>query len=97
MAKMTEFQTKLYEKFVNAFQTGNWDYPDKVQGDKQFVVSELKAGKTFKGVWDVIQQKNCSITQQLMASPAVLNNPTNGYTKAMRKGFKLLLDGLGVV
>ena len=97
MAKMTPFQAELYQKYVNAFQTGNWDYPNKVQGDKDFVINELKAGKTFFGVWDVIQKRNCTITQQLMASPAVLNNPTNGYTKAMRKGFKLLLDGLGVV
>lgn len=97
MANMTKFQNELYEKYVKAFQTGNWDYPDKVQNDKNFVIDELKAGKTFKGVWDVIQQKSCTITQQLMASPAILNNPTNGYTKAMRKGFKELMNILRVV
>jgi len=96
MAKMTEFQTKLYEKYVNAFQSGNWDYPDKVQGDRQFIIDELKEGKTFFGVWDVIQQKNCRIPQLLMASPAVLNNPTNGYTKRMKKGFQALMSLLGV-
>lgn len=97
MANMTKFQNELYEKYVKAFQTGNWDYPDKVQNDKNFVINELKAGKTFKGLWEVLQQKSCTITQQLMASPELLNVVTSGYTKAMRKGFKELMNSLGVV
>ncbi len=97
MANMTKFQSELFNAYSEAFKTGNWDYPDKVQGDKQFVIDELKAGKTFKGLWEVLQQKSCTITQQLMASPELLNVVTSGYTKAMRKGFKELMNSLGVV
>lgn len=97
MAKrITVAQAEIFKAHAEAFKTGKWDFPEKFYGDKAKLISLLKQGKTFKGVWDVIQDRFCSISAQLMACPEVLNWQSSAYKTAMIKGFKETLSGLGI-
>lgn len=94
--RITAAQTEIFKAHAAAFQSGKWDFTEKFKGDKSAFVAELKAGKTFKYMWDTIAVYHCSVMAQLMASPEILNVQTSAYKTQMIKGFKTVLSDLGI-
>jgi hypothetical protein len=96
MKKITAAQAKIFKAHCEAFKTGKWDFLERYDGNKAAFVAELKAGKTFKYMWDTIAVYHCTITAQLMACPEILNHQTSAYKTQMIRGFKTTLSGLGI-
>lgn len=94
--RITATQTAIFKAHAEAFQSGKWDFPDKFHGDKAALIASLKTGKTHKGLWDVIQDRFCSVMAQLMAHPEIFNRQTSAYKTQMIKGFKTTLNILGI-
>jgi hypothetical protein len=91
-ARITPKQKQIFDAHLEAYKTGNWDYPKGFKGTANELMALVESGKTFKGVWEQVVSRYVSVTSQLIASPELFNHTTDAYVKQARDGFKILLN-----
>ena len=95
--RITAKQNEIFKRHVVAWENNAWDKPmsDKFTSQGE-IISFLKAELTSEAVWNWVVTENVSITSQLIMQDSFFNHLTGKAQKAIRDGFKKLLNNAGI-
>jgi hypothetical protein len=88
MKRLSSQVKAIADAHINAMMTGKFDDPDVKT--KEQVIDQLKAGKTFSYIMELIEARSISVTSIIYQR--TLGHVTNAYRKEVYKSFKNILQ-----
>lgn len=88
MKRISKQAADIAARHLEAVKTGVFDDPQI--NTREELIEALKQGKTFSGVVDQIETRFASVGSIMISG--IMGHQSESYKKAIRKGFKTLID-----